>query len=88
VDLLNPTQAGSERSGHGAPHILIDLHAESQRDLLCKMREEPQLGLRRFMATTVSMSSLSLRAGATPTLRRKQHAVLSFPQLGCADAAR
>jgi hypothetical protein len=49
MELLNPNSAGSERSGYGSPH-LIDLAAESQRDLLGNARQ-PQLGLHRFMAT-------------------------------------
>src|SRR5215467_1048729 len=46
------------------------------------MRGQPQLGLRRFMATTASMSSCfgPCRARPTPALWRKQQAVLSFFQ--------
>src|SRR5580765_8406343 len=39
-----------------ANNILIDLDGESQRDLL-GIRGQPQLGLRRFISTTASMSS-------------------------------
>src|SRR5215469_11962869 len=42
---------------HTADNVLIDVDAESQRDLLRKARTT-QLGLRCFMATTTSMRSL------------------------------
>jgi len=40
-----------------ANNILVDFNAASQRDLLA-IRGQPQLGLRRFISTTASMSSL------------------------------
>src|SRR6516162_5788849 len=71
-----------------APHyILIDLDVESQRDLLGNPRTAPTgiaslhgyHGVDEFLVR-------SLRAGATPALRRKQHAVLSLFQPVCSDS--
>ena len=64
-----------------ANYILIDLDAESQRDLLGNARTAPtgipplhsHDGVDKF-------SVRSLRAGSTPALGRKQQAVLAFPQ--------
>ena len=64
-----------------ANNILVDLDAESQRDLLSDAGTAPARiptfhgndGVDEFFLR-------SLRARSTPALRRKQHAVLSFPQ--------
>src|SRR5437879_11425538 len=64
-----------------ANNILVDLDGESQRDLLGNSGTA-QLGLRRFISTTASMSSFfgPFGPGRRPALGRKQHAVLSSPQ--------
>jgi len=71
MDLLNPTPAGSERSGYSAPHP--DLAAECENSPTGIAPLHGHDGVNEFFVR-------SLRAGATPALGRKQHAVLSFPQ--------
>jgi hypothetical protein len=43
-------------SKNPAHHVLVDAHAEGQRDLLSNSRT-PQVGLRRFISTTASINS-------------------------------
>jgi hypothetical protein len=64
-----------------AHHILIDLDAESQNDLLGNARTAP-MGIAPLHGHdgVNEFSVRSLRAGSTPALGRKQPAVLSFPQ--------
>jgi hypothetical protein len=48
--------------------------------ICCAIRGQPQLGLRRFISTTASMSSFFGPFGPGRRPWRKQHAVLSFHQ--------
>ena len=64
-----------------ANDILVDLDAESQRDLLSNAGTAP-VGIAPFHSHDGidEIFLRSLRARATPALGRKQEAVLSFPQ--------
>ena len=64
-----------------ANNILVDLDAESQRDLLSNAGTAPA-GITPFHCNdgVDEFFLRSLRARPTPALGRKQHAVLSFPQ--------
>jgi hypothetical protein len=64
-----------------ANDILVDLNAESQRDLLGDSGTTP-LGITAFQFNDCVDEFLirSFRARLTPALGRKQHAVLSLPQ--------
>src|SRR6516225_7745200 len=66
---------------HTADNVLIDLHTESQRDLLSNARTTPA-GITPFHChdgfDEFSVGALRARPAAAP--RRKQHAVLSFAQ--------
>ena len=64
-----------------ANNILVDLDAESQRDLLSYAGRAPT-GIAPFHGYdgVDDVFLWSLWAGATLVLGRKQHAVLSFPQ--------
>ena len=64
-----------------ANNVLVDLDAESQRDLLRDAGTTP-VGITPFHCNDgIDEGFLrSLRPGPPPTLGRKQHAVLSFPQ--------
>ena len=66
---------------HTADNVLIDLHTESQRDLLSNAGTTPA-GITPFHCHD-SLDEIfvgSLRARPTAAPRRKQHAVLSFAQ--------
>src|SRR5215471_8725654 len=66
---------------HTADNVLIDLDAESQRDLLRNARTTPAgITLLHGHDGVDEVFVGSLRAGATPVSRRKQDAVLSFAQ--------
>jgi hypothetical protein len=62
-------------------HILVDVDAESQRDLLSDAGTTPA-GITTFHCNdgVYEVFPRSLRARPTPALVRKQHAVFSFPQ--------
>jgi hypothetical protein len=64
-----------------ANNVLIDLHTESQRDLLCNARTTPT-GITSFHrddgVDEVFVGSFRARPAAAP--RRKQHTVFSFAQ--------
>jgi hypothetical protein len=64
-----------------ANHVLVDLDAESQRDLLSAAGTAP-VGITRFHGNGGVDEGFvrSLGAGPPPTLGRKQHAVVSLPQ--------
>ena len=64
-----------------ANHILVDLDAESQRDLLSNAGTAP-FGIAPFRGNDGidEVFLRSLRTRAVPALRRKQHAVFSFTQ--------
>ena len=64
-----------------ANHILVDCNAESQGDLLGDAGTTP-VGITPFQFNDCvdEFFMRSFWAGLTPTLRRKQHAVLSFRQ--------
>src|SRR6516225_4006352 len=66
---------------HTADNVLVDLHTESQRNLLSNAGTTPA-GISLFHChdgfNDVSVGSFRARPTATP--RRKQHAVLSFAQ--------
>src|SRR5215831_10991565 len=66
---------------HTADNVLIDLHTESQRDLLSNAGTTPA-GITPFHCHDGLDEVFvgSLRAGPTAVFRRKQHAVLSFAQ--------
>jgi hypothetical protein len=64
-----------------ANNILVDLDAESQRDLLSDAGTAPaRIPTFHGNDSVDEVFLRSLRAGPTPALGRKQHAVLSFPQ--------
>jgi hypothetical protein len=60
-----------------ANHILVDLDAESQRDLLSN-EGQPHLGLRRFGATTATMRSFFGPFGPGRCLRWGENNVRYF----------
>jgi hypothetical protein len=66
---------------HTADNVLIDLHTESQRDLLRNAGTTPA-GITPFHCHDGLDEVVvgSLRAGPTAAPRRKQHAVFSFAQ--------
>ena len=64
-----------------ANNVLVDLDAESQRDLLGNSGTAPvRITPFHFNDGVDEFFLRSLRARSTPALGRKQHAVLSFPQ--------
>ena len=56
MGLLNPIPVDSARSGYGAPHSL-SISTPKATAICSAMRGQPHPELRRFMATTASMSS-------------------------------
>jgi hypothetical protein len=69
-----------------ANNVLIDLDAESQRDLLGDAGTAP-VGITTFHCNdgVDELSLRPLRARPTPVLGRKQHAVLSFSSAHCGE---
>src|SRR5215469_6719172 len=79
-DLPNPIPAGNDAQ-HTADNVLIDLHTESQRDLLSNAGTTPASIAPfhcHYGVDEVFVASLRARPTAAP--RRKQHAVLSLAQ--------
>ena len=66
---------------NAANHVFVDIHAESQRDLLGDARTAPtRIAPLHGYDGVDEFSVRSFRAGSTPALGRKQQAVLAFPQ--------
>src|SRR5215472_5333755 len=93
MDVLRLTEEGQPRrtarsgfwgvmfSQNPAHHVLVDIHAESQSDLLGNSRTTPgRVTSLKFNDGIDQFFGRSLRTRPTSALGRKQHAIPSFRQ--------